>query len=247
MRSSPLTKDIYQSGDYLRANQDWHESDAGFKAAHVAEIIKEIPFPIRQVAEIGCGSGAVLAHLARLLSPETQFFGLDIAPDAIEIARKFESERIHFELGGFEKLGESCDLMLILDVFEHVPDYLGFLHLALGRARHFVFHIPLDMHVQGLLRDVQIAARNGLGHLHYFSKATALRTLEDVGYRVLAHRYTAGAFELKSAHQGIRTTLANFHRRAFFRLNPDLTVKLFGGFSMMVLAEPRSGSGLGSC
>jgi SAM-dependent methyltransferase len=241
MQSSPLTKDIYRSGDYLRANKDWHESDAGFKANHVAEIIEENGILTRRVVEIGCGSGAVLSQLSHLLAPETLFFGFDIAPDAIEIARKFEAERVHFELGDFAEIADaSYDLMLILDVFEHVPDYLGFLHKALRKANHFIFHIPLDMHVQGLLRDVQISARNDLGHLHYFSKATALRTLEDVGYRVVACRYTAGALELKSAHQGIKTTLVNFPRRMFYRLNPDVTVKLFGGFSLMVLAEPRS-------
>jgi SAM-dependent methyltransferase len=242
MQPSRLTKDIYRSGDYLRAHQDWHEGDASFKARHITEIIKENQFQIRRVAEIGCGSGAVLAQLSRVLPPETLFFGFDIAPDAIDIARKFASERIHFELGDFDKIADaSYDLLLMLDVFEHVPDYLGFLHVALSKASHFVFHIPLDLHVQGLLRDVQISARNSLGHLHYFSKATALRTLEDVGYRILACHYTAGALELKSANQGIKTTLVNFPRRFFFRLSPDLTVKLFGGFSMIVLAEPSSG------
>jgi hypothetical protein len=132
------------------------------------------------------------------------------------------------------------DLVLMLDVFEHVPDYLGFLRAALRKGSHFVFHIPLDLHVQGLLRDVQISARDRLGHLHYFSKATALRTLEDVGYRILACRYTAGALELRSAHQGLRTTLASIPRRMLFRLSPDLTVKLFGGYSIMVLAEPAA-------
>jgi hypothetical protein len=35
-----------------------------------------------------------------------------------------------------------------------------------------------------------------VGHLHHFSKETALAALEDTGYRVIDHRYTSGRTEL---------------------------------------------------
>lgn len=38
--------------------------------------------------------------------------------------------------------------------------------------------------------------RRSVGHIHYFTKETALALLEDTGYRVIDHGYTWGATEL---------------------------------------------------
>ena len=97
MADESNASDIYRSGEYRVRHPDWHEADAPFKARHIFEMLQRHPFPIATIAEIGCGSGAVLAELSRRL-PDVSFFGFDVAPAAIEIARKFESERVHFEL-----------------------------------------------------------------------------------------------------------------------------------------------------
>lgn len=235
MADESNASDIYRSGEYRVRHPDWHEADAPFKARHIFEMLQRHPFPIATIAEIGCGSGAVLAELSRRL-PDVSFFGFDVAPAAIEIARKFESERVHFELRELDQFaGQTFDLAMMIDVFEHVPDYLGFLRQARPLAKRFIFHIPLDLHMQGLWRDAQIDARDGLGHLHYFSEATALRTLEDTGYRVLATQFTAGALQIRSW----KRALAAAPRWALFQLSPGLAAKFLGGFSLLVLAEPQ--------
>jgi hypothetical protein len=125
---------------------------------------------------------------------------------------------------------------MAIDVFEHVPDYIGFLRSLRDRAIYKLFHIPLDMSVQMLLRPGLFGrVREDLGHIHYFSKESALDTLKDCGYDVIDWDYTHWSREL--AKLPLRTRLANVPRALFGSINPDLAVRLFGGASMMVLTR----------
>jgi hypothetical protein len=129
-----------------------------------------------------------------------------------------------------------ADLLLLIDVFEHVEDYMGFLRKLANRARWFVFHIPLDMHVSGLLRDRQLHARQQVGHLHYFSRATALATLTDTGYRVVDQELTRLSQQTSEGRRGL-TVVANLFRGCVQTLSMGLAAKLLGGYSLLVLAE----------
>ena len=77
--------------------------------------------------------------------------------------------------------------------------------------------------------------RDLVGHLHYFSRDTALATLKDAGYQVIDHFYTANMLELPNI--GWRGKLMLLPRRLAFSLHPDLAARILGGYSLMVLAR----------
>jgi SAM-dependent methyltransferase len=137
----------------------------------------------RKVAEIGCGAGAILAELHRCTT--ASLHGFDISPQAIAAARK--NQGIEFTLG---PISGSYDLVLAIDVFEHVEDVFGFLRDLRKHGTSFIFHVPLDMNVHALLRRPPMANRKKVGHLHYFNKDTALATLEESGYQPIHWFYT---------------------------------------------------------
>lgn len=121
----------------------------------------------KNVVDIGCGAGRVIHELSKAFSDEVLFSEYDISSQAIEIARKYEN--VSFKCSDYlVEETEVEDLLLIIDVFEHIEDYMGFLRKLRNRASYYVFHIPLDMNIQWLLRDKQIDVRNDVGHLHYF-------------------------------------------------------------------------------
>ncbi|MBA3986569.1 MAG: hypothetical protein H0X63_08375 [Flavobacteriales bacterium] len=66
-------------------------------------------------------------------------------------------------------------------------------------------------------------------------KDTALATLEDSGYEILDYFYTTGAFEVKS--NTFKSKFAFLPRKLLYAINKDLAVKIFGGFSLLVLAK----------
>lgn len=103
-------------------------------------------------------------------------------------------------------------------------------------GRYKIFHIPLDLSVQSVLRAWPIEKlRANVGHLHYFFKDTAIATLKDCGYSVIDYKYTASRLELPN--QAFSSTLMRLPRKLLFSINPDLAVRLLGGYSLLVLAE----------
>jgi hypothetical protein len=65
------------------------------------------------------------------------------------------------------------------------------------RALYKIFQIPLDLSVQTVLRATPlIRDRQRLGHIHYFTKETALQLLIDLGYNIIDCFYTAVALDL---------------------------------------------------
>ena len=105
-----------------------------------------------------------------------------------------------------------------------------------AKGRHKIFHIPLDLSVQSVLRSTPILKlRREVGHLHYFTKETALLTLEHAGYEVVDYFFTATAVELPD--RGWKANLMKLPRRLLNAVSPDWAARLFGGYSLMVLAK----------
>jgi hypothetical protein len=125
---------------------------------------------------------------------------------------------------------------LAIDVFEHVEDYFGFLRNLHKNGRYKIFHIPLDITVQTVLRMSPILrSREKVRHIHYFTKDIALSTLKDTGYEIIDYFYTAGALELSS--KSLKSFLSRFPRWISYKINKDLAVRILGGYSLLVLTQ----------
>jgi 2-polyprenyl-3-methyl-5-hydroxy-6-metoxy-1,4-benzoquinol methylase len=228
---------IYEDGRYAESNPTWHVEDSAWKARRVAEIVGRNRLAPRTVGEIGCGAGEILAQLRELMPADVRFTGYDIADDAIRMAEARRGERLDFVRADLlASGGEPFDLLLCMDVFEHVEDYMGFLRAMRGKGVHKVFHIPLNLSVQAVMRSRPILlGREVLGHLHYFTRETALATLRDTGYEVVDWTYTAGGVERGGTTAFNR--LARLPRRLAYRLHPDFAVRVLGGYSLLVLCR----------
>ncbi len=232
-----MTEKIYteQNGEYLKNNQTWHIEDSPWKAKQIIKMLNRNPIDLKSIAEIGCGAGEILNQLHSSMPKNISFTGYDISSDAISIAKPREKERLEFKHENFLETDSKFDLLLMMDVFEHVEDYLGFLKLCKNKAKNTIFHIPLDISAQTILRNKLIYGRNSVGHLHYFMKETALATLVDSGYEIVDFFYTAGSFDLPT--KSMKTKIAVLPRKLMFKVNEDVAAKLLGGFSLLVMAK----------
>jgi SAM-dependent methyltransferase len=230
-----LSKEIYLDGSYRANNPGWHSADSAWKADRIAAILTKNSVDFTSCIEVGCGAGQVLARLSQRM-PGKKFSGYDVSPDAAKFWAAPPDAGLSYHLQDFTETDETSDLLLLIDVFEHIEDYMGFLRKLSQRARRFVFHIPLDMHVSGLLRDRQLHARRQVGHLHYFSRATALATLADTGYAVIDDELTNLSQGTTEGRRAL-TNFANVARAGLHAISPNLAANMLGGYSLLVLCR----------
>jgi cyclopropane fatty-acyl-phospholipid synthase-like methyltransferase len=188
------------------------------------------------VCEVGCGAGEVLRLLQKQMNKVCRFWGYDISPQAMDLCKTRANEKLQFKMTEISQAEDAFfDLILVLDVIEHVEDYFGFLDGVRPKGNFKIFHIPLDLSVQAVLRKRGLLKRRELwGHIHYFTKETALETLKDVGYELLDYFYTPRGIELakETVHK-----IALLPRKICFSIHRDLTVRILGGYGLLVLAK----------
>jgi cyclopropane fatty-acyl-phospholipid synthase-like methyltransferase len=234
-------KAIYEDGTYLSNHETWHTEDSPWKAQQISKLIQRNDIKFIDAVEVGCGAGGVVYELSKLF-PQVNFSGFEISPQATRFWNNYQSDNLQIKLADFLSTSKSYDLLCLIDVFEHVPDYMGFLKSLSSRSKYFIFNIPLDMHLLGVLLDHQVYSRNKYGHLHYFSKETALQTLTDTGYQIVDFFYAPGflgappessrkTWKQKSMYPG---------RWLMYHVSPSFSAKLLGGVSLMVLATSNA-------
>jgi cyclopropane fatty-acyl-phospholipid synthase-like methyltransferase len=231
-----MAESLYTDGRYLKEHPSWHVEDSAWKARQILRILKRNHLEPASVAEVGCGAGEVLRQLQLAMSPSCEFCGYEISPQVFRLCQEKANDRLHFKLQDLTReTNAQFDLLMLIDVVEHVEDYFGFLRSVKPRSRYKVLHIPLDLSVQSVFRaSALMKLRRASAHIHYFTRETALQSLADAGYSVVDHFLTAAA--LDAADKPLRTRLVNVPRWITSLVSQSLSSRLFGGFSLMVLA-----------
>jgi ubiquinone/menaquinone biosynthesis C-methylase UbiE len=231
----PGIAEKYISDEYLSENPEWHEEDAPWKAAHITGILDQNNIVPGSICDVGCGTGAIIELLSKHY-PQAAAEGFEIAPHAYAMCIKRQSANLSFTMADAFQSGRHFDLCMAIDVIEHVENPFAFLRSMKKVARWHVLHIPLDMNALAVGRGwVLPEARRKLGHLHYFSRESAISLLAEAGLEVIDSFYTAWAID--QSHKTWKKRLAAWPRRIAFGLAPHATVRLIGGWSLMVLAR----------
>jgi ubiquinone/menaquinone biosynthesis C-methylase UbiE len=235
--SSNSSQDLYRDGGYLELNPTWHVEHSSWKARQIFKCIQRNQLRPRSVCEVGCGAGEVLNQLLHLMPNDCSFTGYEISPQAFQLCEKRENDRLRFRLmNPFHDDKAYFDIVLAIDVFEHVEDYFGFLRQMRRKGQHKIFHIPLDLSVQSVFRSSPILKqRQTVGHMHHFTKDTALAALTDTTYEIVDYFYTPYSFSCSA--RSFKRLLVESIRKMSYAINADMTVRVFGGWSLMVLTR----------
>ena len=229
--------EIYTNGQYLQLHPGWDGEDAVLKSGWIRQMINKHSLPVGEVVEVGCGSGRILSELSSHYK-SSRFKGYEISPEALNIAKQFANERIELYEQELPGTTSPADLLLLIDVLEHVPDYYGLLENLRPAAKHFIFHIPLDLSRRSLMKpQLLLNERESSGHIHYFSKEMVLWMLRDTGYTVMDWWYTKPMCDLQRTN-GLKATTKKTIRNLSFNLSKEKAVKWWGGYSMLIAAKP---------
>lgn len=127
---------------------------------------------------------------------------------------------------------------MLIDVFEHVEDYLGFLRPVAPLGRRMLGHVPLDMSAQMLARASRFARFGS----RWETSTTSRRTGRSRPCETPAtgSRPPAPGETIDTPNRTLRMKLAAWPRQICFGLAPDLAVRILGGYSLLVLCERMS-------
>jgi hypothetical protein len=229
--------DMYTDGDYLKNNPTWDVEDAPWKADLIFRMTQKHSIEPKTICEIGCGCGEILRQLQLKMPVSVKFTGYEISPQAYELCTKRSNAGLGFKLKNFcDEADNSCDLLLLIDLIEHLEDYFRFLRDVKGKSQYKILHIPLEMFVFAVLHQpFLLGQKKKVGHLHFFSKEMALQILKDLDYSVVDYTYTAGCSLPRN--YGLNDWLLKIPRKLLFPVFPDFTVRIFGGYSLLVLVR----------
>ena len=246
-----MATNLYVNGDYLKHNPIWHVDESAWKATEILRILACNHLTPKTICEVGCGAGEILKLLQERLGDECIFAGYDIAPQAIELARMRENERLHVQLGDVTREQDAFfDLILVMDVLEHMEDCFSFLRTLREKSHYKIFHLPMDISVRSILRGELPVYRQTYGHIHYFTRELALQMVREQGYEVLDYFYTEKfvarpqgldeadtLLRLKKSLGRSKRALAKLPRKLLFAVNQDVAVRLFGQWRLLILAR----------
>jgi 2-polyprenyl-3-methyl-5-hydroxy-6-metoxy-1,4-benzoquinol methylase len=131
---------------------------------------------VRTVLDVGCGSGDNLQALAE--TGRYELSGVDVSPEALGMARERVPEA-RFEVLDVQReaLAQKFDLVMSLQVIEHLLDDTTALRHIAAMARHYVFVAT----IQGRMRRSELA----IGHIRNYSAVELRRKLEAAGVEIL--------------------------------------------------------------
>ena len=229
---------MYVSGEYYKNNPDWDIADARWKTDVIFGLLEKNNVKPKQVIEVGCGAGENLVELSKKDSAIEKLIGYDISQQAIVLAAKKTSDKIIFYNEDITaKENVSVDLMLVIDVLEHVDDYYGFLRKLKTKSDWFIFHIPLDLSCRTVMKPhVMLQQRQSVGHIHYYTKEMVEWALRDTGYEIKDWVYTKPIVDVEPV-DSVRRFFKKILRNISFAINKDWSAKKWGGYSMMILAK----------
>ena len=235
-----MLKEMYTSGDYLRLNPTWHVEDSPWKAQQIFRMLEQHYITLKTICEVGCGAGEILKQLQEKMESDCTLWGYELSPQAFELCKGRANEKLHFKLADFTKEEDVFfDLILLIDVIEHLEDYFSFLRAIKPKGQYKILHIPLDLSINTVLSGKLIKFRETYGHLHHFTSDIALQMLRDVGYEVLDYFYTSASIELpvSDTRSEMKRRLLKLPRRLFFAIHQDLAARILGGWALLVLAK----------
>ncbi len=232
----------YSSGAYFETLHA-PDQDAPFKAAAFLKLLakarQKSPISIKTYIDVGCGGGGTAELILRGLQAagyDVSAKGYDVSPHAANL-RKPGIEFVHRD---FSSSDESCDLVTLFDVFEHVPDPTRFVRDVAARARYIAFHIPLDDTLVNSFFDRYRTRIAYPGHLIYLNAVSALNLLTTTGLLILDYDYTLG-FRAPSGTESTLQKIAYPFREVLARISPWLLSVTLGCVSLMVLTITRRG------
>ena len=188
--------DIYNNGSYLVTNPSLHTEDSGFKFEQIQDFLDLIEIDNSQISilDVGGGAGVIGKKICQYYHGKglsVEFTAIDLSTEMLEIQQKnnpyigkvINSSICEIESGNY-------DLVLMIDVIEHIPDYVNTAKNINNIARYVLYNIPIEINFFDILRNIKMKGNyyrmqeKLIGHINRFSYFSCLKFINKNHVRV---------------------------------------------------------------
>lgn len=160
---------------------DSHPIDLASRHDALEQVKKIIPFDKAVIMEIGCSSGFLLRDLVKSF-PEAIIMGADVVKEPLfRLAKDFPGvPLIRFDLLRCPLQDQSIDVLIMLNVLEHIEDDVGALRKAYNLLKpggSLIIEVPAGP-------SLYDAYDKELCHFRRYSAAELQRKLTEAGFKI---------------------------------------------------------------
>ena len=229
---------FYTDGTYIQNNPTWDSEDVDWK---IQKIVPKLDKFLSQstpmnICDIGCGGGKILSELAKRY-PQHTYTGWDLSPDASRFWN-YDEKNLSFNAGDIFKsqVKVKYDLVLLIDVIEHVENPHQFIANVKSISTRCFFHVPLDLSAMSVVMDSKLVhVRRQVGHIHYFTKNLFLELCRETKLTVENASYSDSWRD--SPKKTFLTRILNILRTLVQFINADFNARLLGANTLFVLTK----------
>lgn len=223
----------------------WYYPKNKWEFDHGLELVRQ--YRPRSVLEVGCGAGEFLHRLQNCVS---KVAGIDINPNAIELAR---AKGLQVSGRGIHEMEETFDMIFLFQVLEHLErpgEFVGKLAQRLNPGGHLVLAVP---NPNGFMKDVEVVFLDMPPHHYTCWSAEALENLGKAQGLYKAH-YAAEPLKMEYTRTQIFAQIEQDRTGKLVQLTQKVAALAFlpllhqlaivnttGQTHLVVLKKPESG------
>jgi SAM-dependent methyltransferase len=253
VKSVPSTiEQFYANDEYVRRNPSLHKRDSPWKIEKVMPLImlfaKLNKSKSVKLLDVGGGAGIILKAIGEKLKRDYGVnvlkYAMDLSPLMLTHQKRNNPDlqaTFNVDLCKNRLDNNFADLVLMIDVVEHIPDSDKALN-EVGRIGKFViFNIPLEKNViefvwnvmsYGTFRRSRISS---IGHIHTYTYSSALKQIKNRCGDIVNYYLT----DPKPWPFDFKNRIRDYLVARAFKLSPRISSLLFGASSLMVLVKGR--------
>lgn len=260
-------RDLYLKDEYIKKNPSLHEEDSEWKIGKIIllidKLIKKNYINSNEInlLDVGGGAGLILKEISnyieRVYSIRVNRYALDLSPGMLAVQEKNNpsARLLNEDICRTSLRNKEIDIVLMIDVIEHIPDSVKALK-ELGRISRFaIFKVPIE---DNLISNVWNFLKQGqprqnaigtIGHINIYNPITLKHQIEQNGGSILKSFYTNVyeyylKNELYAKRMNKKSKAINIVASHIFRVSPDICSYLFIDFLMILVsyngrAEPQ--------
>jgi len=249
-------EDFYKSNKFLKMHKKI-EVDSPWKARKLEPLLHQVAEATTKdelrLLDVGGGSGLIMklasAYLEEVHGKRVYGMALDLSPGAIELQTQNNpslKETYNCSLTKIPIENKSVDLVLLIDVLEHVYD-LEKCYQELRRIAKFVIvKVPLEKNLSVYILDLLTGYRkkrsgeNGIGHINFYSFNSIKKQLQaNLGMIVCCSLTDVFSYLIEEEKRNSELSRARLAYcmlgRKFFKLSPWATSLVFNDFAIALV------------